>query len=57
MAKRNRGEDKSSGSDVGLVMMLSLFLILLTFFILLNSIATMDEKRTRVAIGSLMGAF
>jgi chemotaxis protein MotB len=38
-------------------MMLSLFLILLTFFILLNSIAVVDEKRTRIAIGSLMGAF
>jgi chemotaxis protein MotB len=57
MAKRNRVENDSSGSNVGLVMMLSLFLILLTFFILLNSIATMDERRTRVAIGSLMGAF
>ena len=57
MAKRSRGVENDSGSNVGLVMMLSLFLILLTFFILLNSIATMDERRTRVAIGSLMGAF
>lgn len=57
MAKRSRGVENNSGSNVGLVMMLSLFLILLTFFILLNSIATMDERRTRVAIGSLMGAF
>ena len=38
-------------------MTVSLFLILLTFFILLNSIAVIDEKRTRVAIGSLLGAF
>ncbi len=39
------------------VMTVSLFLILLTFFILLNSIAVIDEKRTRVAIGSILGAF
>ena len=57
MARRSRGEDRGTGVNVGLVMMLSLFLILLTFFILLNSIATMDERRTRLAIGSLMGAF
>jgi chemotaxis protein MotB len=29
----------------------------LTFFILLNSIAVVDERRTRIAIGSLLGAF
>jgi chemotaxis protein MotB len=57
MAKRNKGGENNPGANVGLVMTLSLFLILLTFFILLNSIATMDERRTRVAIGSLMGAF
>ena len=57
MARRGRGDDSGAGTNVGLVMMLSLFLILLTFFILLNSIATMDERRTRIAIGSLMGAF
>jgi len=38
-------------------MTVSLFLIILTFFILLNSIAVMDEKKTRLAWGSLMGAF
>lgn len=57
MAKRNRDEEGGSGANVGLIMTLSLFLILLTFFILLNSIATVDERRTRIAIGSLMGAF
>jgi chemotaxis protein MotB len=57
MAKRSIGVDGESGTNVGLVMMLSLFLILLTFFILLNSIAVVDERRTRIAIGSLMGAF
>ena len=38
-------------------MTVSLFLILLTFFILLNSIAVLDENRIRVALGSLIGAF
>jgi chemotaxis protein MotB len=40
-----------------MVMTVSLFLILLTFFILLNSIAVIDDHRSRVAIGSLIGAF
>jgi chemotaxis protein MotB len=39
------------------VMTVSLFLILLTFFILLNSIAVIDERRVRSALGSIMGAF
>ncbi|MBW2597705.1 MAG: OmpA family protein, partial [Deltaproteobacteria bacterium] len=44
-------------ADIGMVMTVSLFLILLSFFILLNSIAVLDEHRSRVAIGSLIGAF
>jgi len=43
--------------DIGMVMTVSLFLILLTFFILLNSIAVLDDNRTRMALGSLIGAF
>jgi len=38
-------------------MTVSLFLILLTFFILLNSIAVLDDQRIRLAIGSLTGSF
>ena len=57
MAKRKREGEGDSGVNVGLIMTISLFLILLTFFILLNSIAEVDERRTRIAIGSLMGAF
>ena len=57
MAMKDRGEEGGSGPNVGLIMTLSLFLILLTFFILLNSIATVDERRIRIAIGSLIGAF
>jgi chemotaxis protein MotB len=52
--KKNIDDD---GADIGIVMTVSLFLILLTFFILLNSIAVLDEHRSRVAIGSLIGAF
>ncbi len=57
MGRRKKGNDDESQVDVGIVMTVSLFLILLTFFILLNSIAVIDEHRTRVAIGSLIGAF
>jgi len=42
---------------VGIVITVSLFLIILTFFILLNSIALQDNKKTRIAIGSLSGSF
>ncbi len=38
-------------------MSVSLFLILLTFFILLNSIAVLDDRRIRLSIGSLLGSF
>lgn len=38
-------------------MNISLFLILLTFFVLLNSLAKIDEKKLYLAIGSLFGAF
>jgi len=57
MGKKKRDIDEGPGADVGAVMTVSLFLILLTFFILLNSIAVIDDNRSRVAIGSLLGAF
>ena len=57
MAKRKRHIDDKPGANVGLTMTISLFLILLTFFILLNSIAVIDEIKARAAIGSLVGAF
>jgi chemotaxis protein MotB len=58
MGKRKKKKnDNDSGADIGMVMTVSLFLILLTFFILLNSIAVLDDNRTRLAIGSLIGAF
>jgi chemotaxis protein MotB len=57
MARKKRNEDDGIKADVGLIMTVSLFLILLTFFILLNSIAVIDERKKLSAIGSLMGAF
>jgi len=57
MTKRKRNIDDESRVDVGQMMTVSLFLILLTFFILLNSIAVIDEIKARAALGSLVGAF
>ena len=57
MGKRRKKNNDDSEANVGMVMTVSLFLILLTFFILLNSIAVIDDNRTRLAIGSLIGAF
>ncbi|RLC22928.1 MAG: hypothetical protein DRH56_08135 [Deltaproteobacteria bacterium] len=57
MARKKRNFDEESGQDVGMVMTVSLFLILLTFFILLNSIAVIDDRRVRLSIGSLLGSF
>ena len=39
------------------MMTVSLFIIVLAFFILLNSIAVPDEYKIRTAIGSLIGSF
>jgi chemotaxis protein MotB len=55
--KKKRRGDNDSVPDVGMILTISLFLIILIFFILLNSIAVMDEHRSRLAIGSLIGAF
>lgn len=57
MKKRKKKQADPSPVDLLPVMTVSLFLILLTFFILLNSIAVIDEKRVRVALGSILGAF
>jgi len=57
VGKRKKNNEEGSGKDVGIVMTVSLFLILLTFFILLNSIAVQDDKKVRLAIGSLVGSF
>ena len=56
MTKKKKEEEKGP-VDLGPVMTVSLFLILLTFFIMLNSIAVVDERRVRASIGSILGAF
>lgn len=55
--KKKKSGDDSAGADIGIVMTCSLFLIILTFFILLNSIAVIDDRKQRLAIGSLVGSF
>ena len=57
MTRKKRNFDDDSRINVGLVLTVSLFLILLTFFILLNSIAVLDDRRVRLGLGSLLGAF
>jgi chemotaxis protein MotB len=55
--RRERQSEDGPATNVGMVMSVSLFLIILTFFILLCSIAVIDQAKTRVAIGSLIGSF
>lgn len=43
--------------DTGPLLFLSLFLLLLAFFILLNSLATLQETKTRAVISSLASTF
>ena len=57
MSRKKKNNDDKSGTDIGMVMTCSLFLIILTFFILLNSIAVVDDRKVRAAIGSLVGSF
>ncbi len=57
MVKKKRDTDDSPKVNVGMLMTVCLFLILLTFFVLLNSIAVIDERKKIMAIGSLLGAF
>ena len=57
MAKKKKKFDDSALKNIGALMNISLFLIILTFFVLLNSIAKIDDRRLILAIGSLIGAF
>ncbi len=57
MGNRRRNIEEPTGGDGGLTLTVSLFLILLVFFILLCSIAIIDQARVRLAIGSLVGSF
>ena len=44
-------------SNIGLMLFTSLMIILLAFFIMLSSMAVVDERRQIVAMGSILGAF
>lgn len=57
MGKRRKKSETDSGADMLQMLTISLFIILLAFFIMLNAIAVVDKKRQRVAIGSLVDTF
>jgi chemotaxis protein MotB len=50
-------DDESGKKGVFTVLMTSLSVLLLAFFILLNSMATIDNHKIRAALGSLKGVF
>jgi chemotaxis protein MotB len=43
--------------NVSMFLLASLFLFLLTFFVILSSVSVMDNKKQKLAIGSVMGGF
>lgn len=57
MGRKKKTDDAGDGSSLIQVMTVSLFIILLAFFILLNAIAVVDDQRRRTALGSLMENF
>jgi chemotaxis protein MotB len=57
MGEKKKNSEAPVGVNQNLAMTISLFIIILTFFIMLNAIAVPDERRKRVAIGSLNGSF
>lgn len=56
MDKRDNNYSSSSG-DASQLLFLSLFLLLLAFFILLNSLATIEETRSRKVLTSVAATF
>ncbi|MFY9397180.1 MAG: flagellar motor protein MotB, partial [Desulfomonilia bacterium] len=46
-----------ANADTGIFLYTSLMLILLTFFIVLCSMAVLDDRKERMAINSLLGSF
>jgi hypothetical protein len=51
------GAGRSRVQAAGLTSVLSLFLLLLAFFIMLNSLAQFEARRTRAVLGSLAATF
>ena len=56
MGKKKKSEPEAE-KDTFMMMFVTLSLILLAFFILLNSMAVMDNQKKRMALGSLLGSF
>lgn len=54
---KKKTQAEESAPNLIMVMTVSLFIILLAFFILLNALAVPDEARQRLALGSLMENF
>ena len=50
-------EEEGGGGDSFRLMFVTLSMILLAFFILLNSMATLNDVKKRIALGSLLGSF
>jgi chemotaxis protein MotB len=55
--REKKTRDKEVSSYPNQVMTISLFIILLAFFILLNAYAVVDETKKLEALGSLLGSF
>jgi chemotaxis protein MotB len=56
-SRKKKTNDKKRPSGLLQMMTISLFIILLAFFILLNAIAVIDESKKMKAFGSLLGSF
>ncbi|MFH1674185.1 MAG: OmpA family protein [Pseudomonadota bacterium] len=56
-SRKKKTSDEERPSGLIQVMTVSLFIILLAFFILLNAIAVVDESKKMKAFGSLLGSF
>ena len=54
---RKKKIEEESGADPFVVMMTALSMTLLAFFIVMCSLAVVDSKRVKKALGSLMGTF
>jgi chemotaxis protein MotB len=57
LKKKEEKRPEWETSNIGLMMFCSLMIILLAFFIMLASIAVIDERRQIEAMGSVLGAF
>jgi len=57
MAKKKKKAEDTNSDAVLRGLLVSLFILLLAFFIVLNTLADEDEKRAKAVMGSVKGAF